>query len=742
MKKWTALLCSAAILVTQCLFTAPKAYADDISIDQKASILNQAYILTGDGTSYNLEGQLKRSEASAFIVKALGVQNRVLQQKDSYSQTSFKDVPKTEWYAPYVGYMTQNSIITGYPDGTFRPDEYISEKAFFSLVLKAMGYTSSDFDWDSINKKAYEAGLVEDMNYLFKSDDNVMYKRSDVVNTLFNALRSPLKGQNKKFVQLLVEGKMITPEKAELFGFDQIDKVPTIITNIRVVNYSQIAVTFNEQITLPESDQLKITLKNNPSQVLNVKGMKMDGNTLVIDTDAQADKQVYTVEVSNVTDTLGNRVSSLKTEFTGYTMPEIASPYFMLAKVEPVNQKAVNVYFTHPLDSKADLELLYDIYKGDTLFVEGNYKSLTVKRYDTTKNMMTISLKNETFTAGETYTLRIKGDLKSAYSVNLNKGNGDSVKFTGASGLVSPITLNNVYSQEGQFVYVTFSNKVDRETAGNIANYTVREYDSGRVLNISQVYGLKSTNDLDKTFVLKTEGLYNSKTYEISVRGVYDAYKTAQQDTMTRQFVGSNATNDYLKVESVNPINNTTFVVSFNRELKSTSVTANVVVEGGLSVVYKEIDPDNAKNMKVYLSASTPLQVGRPYVVRFYTGITDYMDKVLANMSTAVVIGNGVPRDAVAVTSAYFVDDSSIMIQYSQAVSKASSTAIDKYKVFYTDGGTELQLIPSAIEQVSDRVVILRIPYVMKTGKYRVEARNVADVSGQFPTPLLSVEVK
>ena len=257
MKKHIARI-SAVLLMLQSLALGTPAFAETQTVDQKAEILNQVHILTGDGTSYNLGGKLRRSEAAAFVVKALGVQNLVLQQKASLSQTNFKDVPKSEWYAPYVGYMTKQGIITGYPDGSFKPDEYVSEKAFFSMVLKAMGYTASDFDWNTINKVAFEAGLVEDIMYVFKEDDRADYKRGDVVSALYNALGKPLKNQDKKFIQLLIDSKMISPDKAELFGFVKFDKLPTTIKTLKVVSSNQISLTFNEDIIVPAADQIQV----------------------------------------------------------------------------------------------------------------------------------------------------------------------------------------------------------------------------------------------------------------------------------------------------------------------------------------------------------------------------------------------------------------------------------------------------------------------------------------------------
>ncbi len=742
MKKWTALICSTALLVGQLIWPAAPSYAEGLTLDQKADILNQVQLLTGDGISYNLGGKLKRSEAAAFIVKALGMQNKVLQQKDTYSQTTFKDVPKTEWYAPYVGYMTQQNIITGYPDGSFKPNEFISEKAFFSMVLKAMGYTSSDYDWDTVNKTAYEAGLVDDILYVFKVDDNANYLRGDVVNTLYNALGKPMKGQNKKFIQLLVDSGMISTDKAELFGFVKIDKLPTSVKTIKVKNSNQVAITFNEDIVVPSADQISVYMKADPTKKLQVKSLLWDVNVLTIDMDGQTDKQAYIVEFESITDTLGNKVTGIKTDFTGFNSPELISPYFKVSKVEAINSKTVNVYFTHPLNDKADMELLYDFYAGENKWIEGNYKTIAIKRNDNKKNMLTITLKDGVFATDGAYTLKIKGDLRSAYGINLNKGDGESMAFKGVVGTPVPAAIKSVYSEEGTYVFVEFTQAVDKDSALKPASYSIKETTTGRLVTISQVYAMKGTDQLDKGFVLKTSGLVDKKLYEITVKGVYDTYKTSELVSMKQEFLGTNTSSEGLKLEAVIPMNKFGVIAIFNRELKETSVNATVQIEGGPVVTLKEIDPENPNQLRMYLSSYTPLQANKKYNVRFFSGVYDFMDKSLSNGTDGQLTGSDAPRQEVAIESAYFVDESTIMVNYNQPIHKSQGAIVGKYDVYYSDGNTERLMIPKSAELVSDRVVMVKLPYLMAKGTYRLQVREILDISGQFSTPTMSIEVK
>ena len=55
----------------------------------------------------------------------------------------FKDVPVTNVFAGYITYCSQQGIINGYADGTFRPTATLSGNAFMKMLLGALGYDSA-----------------------------------------------------------------------------------------------------------------------------------------------------------------------------------------------------------------------------------------------------------------------------------------------------------------------------------------------------------------------------------------------------------------------------------------------------------------------------------------------------------------------------------------------------------------------------------------------------------------------
>ncbi|GAU77756.1 S-layer homology domain-containing protein [Fusibacter sp. 3D3] len=112
------------------------------------------------------------------------------------SQTAFATATPTDiqghWSEPFVTSLVSQGVISGYPDGTFKPDKSISNVEFLSLTLKAMNETvqgaSSSESWDvPIMKRAYELGLVKTGEPMADATNEITREQSATV--LYRALQ-------------------------------------------------------------------------------------------------------------------------------------------------------------------------------------------------------------------------------------------------------------------------------------------------------------------------------------------------------------------------------------------------------------------------------------------------------------------------------------------------------------------------------------------------------------------------
>lgn len=113
-----------------------KAYSPVTFVNRKAAELNRTdhFAFLGgytDGT-FGPERNMTRAEVTTMFARLLTEQ---IEADKTYSNT-FSDVPKGYWAANYIGYMQQFGIITGYSDGSFRPDAPVTRAEFAAIASR------------------------------------------------------------------------------------------------------------------------------------------------------------------------------------------------------------------------------------------------------------------------------------------------------------------------------------------------------------------------------------------------------------------------------------------------------------------------------------------------------------------------------------------------------------------------------------------------------------------------------
>ncbi|RXZ83829.1 hypothetical protein EBB07_05480 [Paenibacillaceae bacterium] len=90
-------------------------------------------IVQGRGTDrFEPNGELTRAETTALLNRALGIFY-------SGSASHFSDV-RGQWYVADVVTAYQNGLITGYNDGTFRPNESITREELAVMIARALSF--------------------------------------------------------------------------------------------------------------------------------------------------------------------------------------------------------------------------------------------------------------------------------------------------------------------------------------------------------------------------------------------------------------------------------------------------------------------------------------------------------------------------------------------------------------------------------------------------------------------------
>ena len=145
MKKFLSLV--LALVMTMSLVTVSagaKDFSDDDSItyQEAVDVISEIGVVDGyTGGDFKPTDVLTRGAAAKIICNLiLGPTTASYLSADT---APFKDVPVTNVFAGYITYCSQQGIINGYADGTFRPTGTLSGNAFMKMLLGALGYDSA-----------------------------------------------------------------------------------------------------------------------------------------------------------------------------------------------------------------------------------------------------------------------------------------------------------------------------------------------------------------------------------------------------------------------------------------------------------------------------------------------------------------------------------------------------------------------------------------------------------------------
>lgn len=193
MKKWCKLL-AALMLATSLLVPSP-AWA--VGRDDKINALKNECVVTGypDG-SLGLDRPISRAEVSVLLIRMTG------HQLKGRGAQIFKDVPSSHWASGYVqtACRLKNpqgvSPIVGYPDGTFRPANSVTNAEMMKMLTVAAkeGLSPEDVKgatWPtSWIRWADELGIIGAGSDVGAPDAKAPATRGDVFVMIYNVGQS------------------------------------------------------------------------------------------------------------------------------------------------------------------------------------------------------------------------------------------------------------------------------------------------------------------------------------------------------------------------------------------------------------------------------------------------------------------------------------------------------------------------------------------------------------------------
>jgi|GEM_PF-977416 len=166
--KFLALVVALTFLLSM---AAPAFAAAPADLQQtEANRLQTLGIIAGfpDGT-LGLDQTITRAQFAKVIAIATG--NEIIADAMVNSPTKFSDAKVGVWYTGYVNVASELGYILGYPDGTFKPNQAITNAEVLTILLRALGYDDrlpGSWPTDYL-AKANELGISDDVTFAAKA---------------------------------------------------------------------------------------------------------------------------------------------------------------------------------------------------------------------------------------------------------------------------------------------------------------------------------------------------------------------------------------------------------------------------------------------------------------------------------------------------------------------------------------------------------------------------------------------
>ena len=353
-------LCSILLAFAMIMLTITNAFAAvqfenvDGSTFKIENLKELGFISGYEDGSLRLDQYIKRSEFAKVLVNAFDKEQEAEAIKGKFKP--FKDVDESHWANGIISIVknlkgiNNTQIINGYPDGTFRPEEHITNaEALKMLVCCVKGDLTEEMvknaEWfESWVKWAIELGIIgADSDVPNIVDMNAKVTRGNVFTMFYNAFEEdeverPIEKTEEKEPEKKTEDKKeeksVVPDRHAGSRHDRYDIYP------EYPYYPDLPIVPDEP-PLPEVKTYSISIDSSANGIVTAdKYSAQEGEIVTL---RIMPNEGFKLDTLEVTDVFGNKVQLVNQWFVMPSSNVVVSAKFVEDIVEPVEFDKDNI---------------------------------------------------------------------------------------------------------------------------------------------------------------------------------------------------------------------------------------------------------------------------------------------------------------------------------------------------------------------------------------------------------------
>lgn len=208
-------------------------------------LVEKEYVKGDAGTgNLRLNDTITRAEATSIIIRAQGLEDLALGFKSTDSK--FKDLKTTHWANGYINVAISTGIVSGYPDGTFKPEAKIKYSEIITMLVIANGDLPEKnplVSWEvPYITKATNVGILKDVKIPSYTDNAI---RERIFEMIYNYLAKTQETGIEAYKGIVISNERV-------MGLDERDIEIEVIERISTNSKHRYDKGSNVRVTLPK----------------------------------------------------------------------------------------------------------------------------------------------------------------------------------------------------------------------------------------------------------------------------------------------------------------------------------------------------------------------------------------------------------------------------------------------------------------------------------------------------------
>lgn len=528
----------------------------------------------------------------------------------------------------------------------------------------------------TFNEEVQRSDAEDISNYIIKNNLSVYNAELDSTGKIVTLTTAP---QREGYIYWLtaqnvrdISGNTMEPLEKRFTGMMK-DQYKPNVTMVKADGSRSILVYFSEALNRITAERIENYIIEGNALTIEEAILDEEENVVTLITSEQNPGTTYRLTIRNIADLADNVMYDTTRGFTGATI-DTSVPK---ASVVALSSNELEITFSKKIDK-------YSAENIENYLIDNDIQ-VTSAVLDGSGKVVTLITEDQT--ANKKYRLEIN-NIQDIYG---NTMDYFSTYFIGKSKDTTPLSYTVKSGKDS--VIITFSKRVNKETAEDVFNY---ELDS------SLGYAAKATLDDDtgKIVTLLTKTQENGKAYSITVRNVTDlaGEPIRTDDKVARKhFIGFGGTDaGDLNVQAMNALDMSTIDIFFDKELTDEELKdleVSILTEDDSSysapkgLEYEKYFSADKATVRVQFStdgSNSPeiFRSGRIYEVRV-SNIDRLYESSGGNIKAFA--GTNQKNEAPYIVDAYAVNSTAIEVTFSEPVKGVSPSQFSISGVRITD---------------------------------------------------------